>query len=105
GVVSVPAGTPAGSYTIVYEICDVINPTNCDQATVTVPVRLPSIKANDNTYGPVDGYQGNSNLGNVVLNDTFNGRVPTLEDITVNVVTPATPINGNPNVPTIDNGG
>jgi hypothetical protein len=29
---------PAGSYTIVYQICDKLNPTNCDTATVTVNV-------------------------------------------------------------------
>jgi hypothetical protein len=34
----VPENTPAGSYTIVYQICDKLNPTNCDTATVTVNV-------------------------------------------------------------------
>src|SRR5690606_5170009 len=38
GQVSVPAGTPAGTYEIGYRICEVLNPTNCDDAIVTVLV-------------------------------------------------------------------
>ena len=36
GQISVPIGTPAGTYTIVYSICEKSNLTNCDSATVTV---------------------------------------------------------------------
>ena len=36
--VIVAAGTPAGSYSLVYRICDISNPGNCDQATVSVTV-------------------------------------------------------------------
>jgi hypothetical protein len=36
--VVVAAGTPAGTYELVYQICEKLNPTNCDQATVTVTV-------------------------------------------------------------------
>ena len=43
GQVSVPPGTPAGTYTIVYQICDILNPTNCDQATVTIQVTCPNV--------------------------------------------------------------
>ncbi len=38
GTVSVPVGTPAGVYTITYRICEELNPSNCDQALVTVVV-------------------------------------------------------------------
>jgi large repetitive protein len=38
GQVSVDSSAPAGSYTIVYEICERANPTNCAQATVTITV-------------------------------------------------------------------
>ena len=38
GIVSVAAGTPAGVYTIIYSICEKLNPTNCNLATVTVTV-------------------------------------------------------------------
>jgi hypothetical protein len=35
-VVTVAPNTPAGDYTVQYTICEVLNPTNCDTATVTV---------------------------------------------------------------------
>ncbi|MBO9583913.1 MAG: DUF11 domain-containing protein [Flavobacterium sp.] len=36
--VIVAPGTPAGNYTLTYRICEIANPTNCDDAIVTVPV-------------------------------------------------------------------
>ncbi|MFV8336290.1 hypothetical protein ACNQF7_09425, partial [Flavobacterium sp. RSP29] len=36
--VVVVAGTPGGTYSLTYQICEVLNPTNCDQATVSVTV-------------------------------------------------------------------
>ncbi|MEP5513303.1 MAG: SdrD B-like domain-containing protein, partial [Erythrobacter sp.] len=38
GQISVPPGTPNGIYTIEYQICEELNPTNCETATVTVEV-------------------------------------------------------------------
>ena len=38
GEVIVAPGTPSGSYTFDYQICDKLDPTICDIATVTVPV-------------------------------------------------------------------
>ncbi|MBT8415466.1 MAG: OmpA family protein, partial [Boseongicola sp.] len=38
GAVTVAAGTTAGTYVYTYEICEVLNPTNCDTADVTVVV-------------------------------------------------------------------
>jgi uncharacterized repeat protein (TIGR01451 family) len=38
GTIAVPAGTPAGSYTITYQICSDTQPTLCDTATATVVV-------------------------------------------------------------------
>jgi hypothetical protein len=34
--VVVAPGTPAGSYTLTYQICEVLNASNCDTAIVTV---------------------------------------------------------------------
>lgn len=39
GTVTVPEGTPAGEYRIYYRICEKLNPTNCDDAVVTVTVK------------------------------------------------------------------
>jgi uncharacterized repeat protein (TIGR01451 family) len=38
GQLTVPAGTPVDTYTLTYEICEVVNPTNCDTAEVIVEV-------------------------------------------------------------------
>ncbi|WP_146131484.1 DUF7507 domain-containing protein, partial [Mongoliibacter ruber] len=63
GTVTVAPNTPAGDYEVEYSICEVLNPGNCDTATVTVTVTAPRIIANDDDYGvhPVDfgGVLGN----------------------------------------------
>jgi len=92
GVVSVPAQTPAGTYTIEYQICENLNPTNCESAVITVVVVAPPINANDDdfTSSPINGYDGGV-LGNIFDNngngeDTLNS-VPVLDvevDITIN---------------------
>ncbi len=94
GIVSVAPNTPAGSYTIVYQICERLNPANCDQATVTVPVTAAPIVANDDTTPTVDGAAGNPALGNAFTNDTLNGAPVNVADITATIITPAS----NPNV-------
>ncbi|WP_458792606.1 OmpA family protein [Yoonia sp. MH D7] len=38
GVVAVSAGTTAGTYIYTYEICEMLNPINCDTARVTIVV-------------------------------------------------------------------
>ena len=38
GNVDVAAGTPAGSYSFDYQICERLNPTNCTTATIRVSV-------------------------------------------------------------------
>src|SRR5690606_28192648 len=91
GRVSVPAGTPAGTYTIEYSICEVLNASNCATTMVTVEVVEAPIVANDNTYGPVRGDLGNTNLGKIFGNDRLNGLVPSLNEVSL-TVTPATPV-------------
>ncbi|MGC4039747.1 MAG: gliding motility-associated C-terminal domain-containing protein, partial [Flavobacterium sp.] len=106
GIVSVPAGTPAGTYTIVYNLCEKLNPTNCDPATVTITVTAPAIIAQDDTISGGNGTTGNPNAGNVLNNngngpDTLNGNPVNISQVNITVTTPATPINGGP-VPSID---
>ncbi|MCF6142571.1 hypothetical protein L1S34_14885, partial [Flavobacterium sp. K77] len=44
GVLTLAANTPSGTYTVVYEICEVgATPVNCDQATATVVVNNPIV--------------------------------------------------------------
>lgn len=101
GKVTVPAQTPAGTYTIEYELCEQLNPMNCDRATVTVTVDAPPIIAVDDLINKVNGFTGASNIVDVLLNDSFNGSSVTLPQINLSVVTEATPINGGL-VPVLD---
>ncbi|NHM08375.1 hypothetical protein G4D82_14215, partial [Flavobacterium sp. CYK-4] len=71
--VVVAAGTPAGTYTLTYQICEKINPANCDSATVSVSVNAPAIIANDDTGTTVNGLAGGTAFTNVLVNDTLNG--------------------------------
>jgi hypothetical protein len=41
GVLTIPAVTPEGTYTLTYSICEVANPANCSSAEVTVVVSPP----------------------------------------------------------------
>jgi uncharacterized repeat protein (TIGR01451 family) len=83
GNVNVAPGTPAGNYELVYEICEILNPDNCDQATVTVPVTAPEIIANDDNGGPVNGYDGRTAVADVLVNDLLNGVVVDPADVTL----------------------
>ncbi len=46
GTLTIPAGTPAGSYTVTYEICESANSGNCDLATVDITVSIPTVITN-----------------------------------------------------------
>ena len=86
GTISVPAGTPAGTYFVEYQICDVLNPTNCDSAIVTIVVTQALIDAVDNDYTsePV-----NSEIGGTYAifdNDTLNGDPLIPSEVTFTVV-------------------
>lgn len=74
GTVDVAAGTPAGVYTITYEICIAAYPTICDTAEVSVTVDPPVIDAIDDTTGTIaDGTNGSPDHINVFDNDTLDG--------------------------------
>ncbi|MCX6305261.1 MAG: T9SS type A sorting domain-containing protein, partial [Bacteroidetes bacterium] len=75
GEVTVAPGTPAGTYYITYQICEILNPTNCDPALVTVVVSAAPIIANDDdaSLSPVNGYTGGTAVNNVLDNDLLNG--------------------------------
>ncbi|OAN80921.1 hypothetical protein A8B81_11890 [Sulfitobacter pontiacus] len=106
GTVDVPAGTPAGRYDITYQICEDLNPTNCNTATVTLVVAAAELVAQDDAVSGVDGIAGASDVMNVLADnangtDTLGGAAATIEDVTLAVNRAATPINGGP-VPVLD---
>ncbi|MFJ1262465.1 beta strand repeat-containing protein, partial [Capnocytophaga canis] len=75
GDVEVPANTPAGVYTIVYELCPkgiVTGSASCKTATVTVTVTAPTIVALPNTYTATTT-NTTQTVGNVFDNDSLGG--------------------------------
>lgn len=78
GAVVVAAGTPSGAHSLVYEICDLSSPTNCDRATASVNVRDPyAIDAVDDT--------ATSNTGRTAVNVLVNDRLNNLPATTSTV--------------------
>ncbi|MEC4051156.1 gliding motility-associated C-terminal domain-containing protein, partial [Flavobacterium sp. SUN046] len=71
GNIIVPNETVAGTYVITYSICEVLNPSNCDQATITIVVTAPLVDAVDDlNNAPINSSTGGSIP--VYQNDTFN---------------------------------
>lgn len=101
GNVSVPAGTPGGSYTIRYEICEILNPANCSQADIIVTVISGPIIANDDAVSGINGLDGANNVLNVLTNDLLDNTAPTLSQITISVLSPADAISGGA-IPVLD---
>ena len=102
GTVDVAPGTPAGTYTLTYQICETLNPANCDTAVVTVPVSAAPIDAVAESFGPVSGIDGGT-TGSILTSDTLNGSPvdPADVDLTVDAIVgpdnnPTTAISVNP---------
>jgi hypothetical protein len=80
-----------GTYALVYRICEIANPGNCDNATATVTVRPNRIDA-VNDYGRGSSKTANTPIASVLANDTLNGlRAATPAVVLTQVsLTPAT---------------
>ncbi len=82
GVITVPVGTPAGSYPVTYQICEAINLGNC--ATATETVRVISIKALPEDFPAFETDGGTTT--SMLASDTVNGEPATLENVTLSVI-------------------
>ena len=71
GTISVPAGTPAGTYTVSYRICERLNGSNCSSATVTVVVGQATLTAVDNSFTVTN--TTTTTTDSVLNNDSYNG--------------------------------
>lgn len=75
GKINVAAGTPAGTYTVTYQICDQTFTSNCKTATATITVQL-----NDSDNDGIDNYYD--------LDDDNDGILDTVEDVCTTEGTP-----------------
>lgn len=102
GNVDVAAGTPAGTYSFDYQICETLNPDNCVTATISVEVAAADIVADVDTPDPVNGADGGGAIVNVLSNDELNGVPVTLETVELTIQTTATPAFQGAPIPTLD---
>lgn len=84
GAVVVAAGTPSGTQSLVYEICELANPANCRQATVTL--RANTVDAVNDVFAKVSKSGGST--ASVLLNDRFNGGQATTANVQLSLLTP-----------------
>lgn len=89
GLVDVPPGTPAGTYEILYEVCETLNPDNCATATVTIEVLPSIIDASPDAPEPVRSGIGGDDIINAFDNDRLNGDPVDPAEITARILTPA----------------
>ncbi|RYE14020.1 MAG: DUF11 domain-containing protein, partial [Sphingobacteriales bacterium] len=90
GKVNVAPNTPAGSYTVVYQIEDKLNPGQNKLATITITVDAPAMVAANDT-GSANGLTGGTAVANVLANDTYNGNPATLNDVTLSQISTSNP--------------
>jgi YVTN family beta-propeller protein len=83
GAVNVAAGSEVGTHTLVYRICEIAASSNCDDATVTVTVRLPYVV--DAVNDSASTLPGRTALANVLANDTVDGT-PAAARVTLSAV-------------------
>jgi len=93
GILTVPKNTVAGKHTVVYKVCELLNPNNCDTATVSIVVSTASLIGIDDENLMVDGRNGGRVIKNITANDTLNG-VPVVlgVDVEITSVTKETPL-------------
>jgi uncharacterized repeat protein (TIGR01451 family)/uncharacterized delta-60 repeat protein len=86
GIITIPAGSPFGDYTITYNICRYYEPTICSQATVTIRVSsLPLVANNDDFSSSLINTLTGGNTPTVFSNDTFNGVAVTASNVVASI--------------------
>jgi hypothetical protein len=91
GSVEVASGTPAGTHTLLYSICDLANTASCDDAAVTVTVAPYVINAVDDT-GAISPATGGVAIANVLANDLLGANRATIGSVRIATVS-VTPAN------------
>jgi large repetitive protein len=90
GAVVVAQGTPIGTQSLLYKVCEIANPSNCDVATATVAVQPYVIDAVDDSTR-ASSKTGGTAIPNVLSNDRLGNLPASLTLVTLTQVSPAIP--------------
>ena len=85
GSVNVASGTPAGTYTLSYRMCDSANPSICDDATARVVVN-PYVVDALNDSGWASPSTGGTAVASVLANDTLSGTRASFSNVNLSLV-------------------
>ena len=85
GTVTIPPGTPAGPYTLTYEICETLNPTNCDTAMVMIVVEADPIDAVDDDFTALP-IAGGGVTPSLFGDDTMDGQSFNPGDVALTII-------------------
>jgi YVTN family beta-propeller protein len=85
GAVTVAAGTPVGSHTLTYRICEIATPSNCDEATVTVTALAQPIAAVAD-FATGSSKVASTILASVLTNDRLGGAPATPANVKLSFV-------------------
>ncbi|MBN8641108.1 MAG: T9SS type A sorting domain-containing protein [Flavobacteriales bacterium] len=66
GTLTVSSNTPSGTYNIIYQICEILNPTNCDTANATITVNANQLAVNFEGIYVDFNNDGFVNVGDVI---------------------------------------
>ena len=96
GNVIIPAGTPSGTYTMTYYLCERANSSNCSTPTtvtvnvigVVTPTVTPTITAGGDSYTVTGTITTPTTVGNILTNDSLGGQTPTVASVTIHTATP-----------------
>lgn len=86
GAVTIAAGASLGLHQMTYQICQIGNAINCDDAAIKVRVSNYAVRANDDK-GTAPQSRGGVAVASVLANDTFEGAPTSLAMVSLSLVT------------------
>ena len=92
----IPSGTPSGTYTMSYYLCERANSSNCSTPTtvtvtvvgVSTPTVTPTITVGGDSYTVTGTITTPTTVGNILTNDSLGGQTPTVASVTIHTATP-----------------
>lgn len=85
GAVSLSTSLAFGTYSLVYEACEIANPVNCQQTSAVVTLVPYSIDAVNDVFPKISSKTGGTSAS-VLVNDRFNNTAATTAKVAVSMV-------------------